>query len=458
MKSSDNLAKVLFVLSLVFFAFLYGIITGYKNWPPTRFLDRALGQARRIYRSLPIINPPSIRVYNQVYNRSGVNIKQPQKIQPGMTLITSLWDWNNSGDLEAGAKLINQNGQTLHSWQLNTSKLFPESKNHLGKLPQEIDYHGTYLFPNGDLLLNLEYVGTMRVNSCGELIWRLPEYTHHSISRAEDGTFWIPAIYGEKRSGSKQYPKGFPGLSGKKIWVERILHINENGKILKDINVIDLIFENDLKHYIPKYLRWVSSPPDEIAHINDVEPLSSSMADQYPLFEAGDLLVSLRRLNLVFVFDPVTLNVKWHTTKALVLQHDPDFIGDGWIGVFDNNTDPTKRGTMLGGSRIVAIKPSTKEVEIKFPTSNSDPFYTFHRGKWQMLENGNMLLTEAAAGRIVEVAPDGSTVWEWIHKPFGKSKVPKVTKGTRYDLTKEQVASWPCSSVSSSENTQQEGG
>ena len=163
--------------------------------------------------------------------------------------------------------------------------------------------------------------------------------------------------------------------------------------------------------------------------------------------------MSLRNLHLVFVVDPDTKAVKWHASRPFVNQHDPDFMGEGWIGVFDNRRDFTKRGRMLGGSRIVGVQPHTDSTNVLFPTAESDSFYTDVQGKWQRLDNGNMLLTEAQAGRVVEVGPEGQTVWEWIHEPARKRyetpKVPEVTEGTRYDLTRADVASWPCSSVDS---------
>jgi hypothetical protein len=170
-----------------------------------------------------------------------------------------------------------------------------------------------------------------------------------------------------------------------------------------------------------------------------------------PLFEAGDLLMSLRNLHLILVVDPKSKEVKWHASAPFIQQHDADFVGDGWIGVFDNNEDFTKRGTMLGGSRIVTLQPHTDSMAVRFPTPRSESLYTDVWGKWQQLDNGNMLLTESSAGRVAEVTPNGRTVWEWGHAPYEESNVPVVTKAARHDLTREDVAAWPCSSVDSKE-------
>lgn len=235
------------------------------------------------------------------------------------------------------------------------------------------------------------------------------------------------------------------------------MHVSEDGRILNDINVLDVLYENGLERYIPKYHGgpWpvASKIHPDVTHLNDVEPLSSSLSEEYPLFQEGDLLVSLRNLNLVFVVDPESLNVRWHVTDPFIHQHDPDFLGNGWIGIFDNNEDFTLRGSMLGGSRIVALRPHTHTKKILFPTPNSDPFYTGTQGKWQMLDNENILLTESSQGRVVEVNSRGESVWEWIHEPTDTEKVAVVTKARLHDLSIKQVASWPCSSVDSSKTS-----
>jgi len=97
----------------------------------------------------------------------------------------------------------------------------------------------------------------------------------------------------------------------------------------------------------------------------------------------------------------------------------------------------------------VKVQPHTDSVRVPFPTSQSQPHYTKVQGKWQQLANGNMLITETVPGRVVEVDPKGRTVWEWIQAPTEDGKVPSVTKAVRTDLSKMNVASWPCSSEES---------
>lgn len=431
--SHDTVAKLGFVVSLVFLAFFYGFAANAFEWFPNSYLERAWEQYKAVS---PFRNDNVPYLKTQVYEWTGVKIDDRERIQPGLTLIATVWKdfgWT------PGVKLINPDGRTLHQWRIETTEIFSGGPEGRGELRNWATLHGTHLLPNGDLVVNVEHVGTARMNACGEVAWRL-ENTHHSITRAEDGSFWVPM----RRSGPGQEggndPSEFPGLHPP-LYHEVLTHVSEDGEILDTIDILDLLYANDLDRFI-----WKSrSIGPDVTHLNDVEPLSSSMADDYPLFEAGDLLVSLRNLDLVMVIDPESARVKWHASEPFIRQHDPDFIGDGWIGVFDNNDDGTVRGKRLGGSRILAVEPTSDSTKLLFPTPRSDHFYTQVMGKWQRLKNGNLLLTESTAGRVVEVAPDGRTVWEWAAPPDDESRVPEVSEGTRYDLTAEDIASWPCS-------------
>lgn len=438
MPSSLSAEKVGFVFSLFVLAVLYGTAVGRWHWPPFSVLEGAVAEAKMI------LDPQAPLLNSRDYERHGTRLEQPDRMQPGLTFVASSWR-GDGGSLEPELRLLASDGSVLHTWRVPRTKLFESGRR---KQPERTGMHGSSLLPGGDIVVNQRYVGMARLNACGEVVWALNEGNHHSIEQAEDGSFWTPAVPETPQVGSERFPNGYPGLEGKPVWIERLLHVSPDGEILHDINALDVVYESELRRYLMKASwggkRRVTGPPTDILHINDVEPLPPSMADEYPTLEAGDLVVSVKRLHLVFVVDPDTREVKWHASDPFVAQHDPDFIGDGWIGVFDNQNDGTERGGLLGGSRIVAVQPHTDSVEVLFPTEQSEPFYTQGQGRWEMLDNGNLLLTETESGRVVEVDSAGRTVWEWIHQPYNTSRVPEVTQGSRQNLSREQVAAWSC--------------
>lgn len=440
--SYSTLAKVWFVLSVAVLGVAYGIAANEWEWFPSSIAEQGWHEVRLLLSGAPPASGP------QAYERVGARSVRPGEMQPGLTLISSSWKGADGWNPEV--RLIDEQGRTIHKWRIDKEEVFG-GRGAKKEEPSRVSVHGTYLLPDGDLLVNLEYIGMARFDACGNVIWTLIEGNHHSIARDEDGSFWTPGVSEQPRMTTSTYSDGFPGIDNP-VWLDQILRISEDGEVLTRIAVLDILYENGLERYIVRkfgpFPREEGGERDPV-HLNDVEPLASSMADEYPLFEAGDLLISLRHPSLVLVFSPESGEVKWHTSRPFHHQHDPDFIGDGWVGIFDNNTDLTRRGKMLGGSRIVAVQPHTDSTTVKFPTQHSEPFYTYVQGKWHKLENGNMLLSESRAGRVVEVNPDGRTVWEWIHKPTDDSRVPAVTKATRLDLTQDEVASWDCSLVDS---------
>jgi hypothetical protein len=444
MSMPSSLEKGLFIFSVALFAYLGGFATRWHDWFPNAHLERASRQTTALLTTWSA-GPPNL--HDKVYDRSGAQTVRPDRVQPGLTLITS--SWSTDEGWTAGLNLIDEGGAAVHRWRFDRRHLFPDSVDRRGN-PALKAIHGTHLFPNGDVLVNVEYVGTARLDACGRVQWRLSAGSHHAISRTEAGSFWIPGTSRTPRAGSEQYPDGFPGIEGR-VWLDQLLHVTAEGAVTDKLNVLDVLYANDLERYLFKAYKPNRVPGHrkgggrDITHLNDVEALSSSMADEYPTFEAGDLLISLRYIDLVLVLDPQSKTVKWHTRTSLIQQHDPDFIGNGWIGVFNNNTDYSNRGATLGGSQIVTFQPHTDSMNVRFPSSRSKPFYTNTRGKWQQLANGNMLLTEANAGRVVEVTSSGRTVWEWIKAPYEEGQVPVVTKGARYDLSRDDVAAWSCS-------------
>lgn len=428
--NTDRLASLLFIASLLFAAFLYGFASHRFEIFPYIILKDA-------HEALLSSREPPHYLRPVRHANPGVHIHDSDAIAPGVTLITTFWPDRN---WQPGIRIIDVEGNTLHHWDVTPHTLWPGDPHNdgmPGNMAIRDNYvHGSYLFPNGDLLYNIEYLGLVRVDRCNNVRWKLPYRTHHSISRDDDGNFWVSGAKwitaDDPRTGQ------FPGLRPP-YTEDTALKVSPEGEILEEISLLEAIYNGGYQYLFWKY----GYRTDDPTHLNDVESLSSSLADHFPAFESGDLVVSMKHINSVAVLD-TSGRIKWIDSHLLTRQHDPDFEEDGWIVIFDNREDGTDTGEYLGGSAIVAINPATGESRQVYPTDDSQRFFTLLGGKHRLLPGGNRLITETAAGRVFEIDASGRTVWEWIHEPYDKQMVTEVMEGTRYDIAPEIVAGWRC--------------
>lgn len=429
----DLLAKGAFMASLLVVAFLYGFAAHGFGLFPNDLLEAGWRQFRQVKQAVWDEGHPATEP--RVYDRQGARIVDSTAVQPGLTLVPSVWE---DFDWKPGLKLIDVNGRIVHEWEVDPARLFPsEFSGPLTRLSEFNQPHGSYLFPDGDVLVVLSGLGTARLDACSRVQWRVRADHHHSVARAADGTFWV--------SGREQERAEDPITGLDSVRHDQLVHLSADGEILDEIAVFDIIREND--EILRQHLRI---QPDD-THLNDVEPLPPAMAEEYSTFEGGDLLVSLKHLNAILVVNPESLEVRWWTGKPFIQQHDPDFVGNGWIGVFDNREDGTERGTRLGGSRIVAFERATDSTDVWMDSSEADALYTHNRGNWQRLEGGNSLVTESNAGRIAEFGPEGELVWEWVQPPYDEARVPRVYWAERYDMNRQDAVAWPCSPAAKGE-------
>jgi hypothetical protein len=320
---------------------------------------------------------------------------------PGVNLVTGL-----GPDLRHFAKILDMDGRALHEWNVDWFRIWPDASH----LPEEVVprsrpgafIHGATVLGNGDLIFNFSTLGMVRLNRDSEVVWRLPYRTHHSLFMDEVGNLWTCGA-------KKRHEERDPGFPFRKPPFDEytLLAVSAQGKILHEWSIPDILRKNNL---IGLYeIAWTASDLDpnfcdDRLHLNDVEPFPAAIEEGF--FKRGDVIVSLRNINTVFVFNRETEKIKYISTGRFVRQHDADFIDGNTYSVFDN-------GTAWRGSRIQVESATADSVRTAYSGSLAQPFFSRALGKHQWLPNGNLLVTDAMNGRGVEVDKDGKIVWEY---------------------------------------------
>ena len=437
--TKPDLSKLLFCGSLFLGVFGYGLAAGRYELFPFPLVQYAKGSLDQVIaeRDTLLGLRPTWLLEAARYEGDGVTRLSAGQAFPGLTLMSGFFD----NDLEI--RLVRLDGTVANRWPLRFHEIFPDTS-HIQppELVPQTDWNtgvqGARALRDGSVVFNFEGLGTAKLDRCGAVQWTLPRMTHHSVDLSEDGTFWIPGT--RYVGGDSPFPVLKPPYDE-----DTLLHVSADGRVLQEISVLGLLFENDLEAVLFANGRGGVDLPQErnITHLNDIEELTPAMAPHFPQFAAGDLILSLRNYNLVLVVDPRTRKVKWHQTGPWLKQHDPDFEPNGRISVFSNNTDGTDTGALLGGSTIIEIDPRTRATSVEYGHGPNQRLFTKYRGKHQRLPNGNEVIVESHAGRVLEINDRDEIVWEFVNR-YDDDSVAIVAGATRYPEGYFARTDWTC--------------
>jgi hypothetical protein len=169
----------------------------------------------------------------------------------------------------------------------------------------------------------------------------------------------------------------------------------------------------------------------EWTHCNSVKELSD-----------GNILVSFRNTSTVAIIQRESGAVSWRLASGLTShQHDPNFLPNGNLLVFDNGEH---RPGAAPRSRIIEIQPDSVEVDWEYLGSPEDSFFSPRVGGVQRLFNGNTLIAEGRSGRIFEVTQQKQIVWEYLNPFATRHRTEPVSwsifRARHYDMDSVEIS------------------
>ncbi|MFQ5622523.1 MAG: arylsulfotransferase family protein [Paracoccaceae bacterium] len=384
-------SRAIFVFSgiflLTFFAFSLGTVSVRKNWIIWQKAKEAQNIVKSLYKTGKILPDRSFYPRARYASNRQYTVFNNSAVSAGELAITRL---NPDTGLYV-IDLLDTDGTVLHTWPIRYSRLVAGGSN------QEFA-HGTKVMRDGSVLVEFnDGAALARLDVCGEPIWvKSGDIYHHIIQAGAKGYWtWQSAIH--SNSQDQKLARFDP----------------ETGETLETIDLVD-----DVIRLSPATALLAAIPPgftferrawdwsmSDIFHPNDIEPLPAEIAGAFPQFSPGDLLISLRNLNLVAVLERRTHRILWSAHGPWFKQHDPDWQRDGTITVFSNNPGRQR-------SDIVRIDPKTNVAKLLFG-DGGPRFYSDVMGAHEKLPNGNWLILSATEGRVIEVTADGGPVREY---------------------------------------------
>jgi hypothetical protein len=329
---------------------------------------------------------PYLQGYRAAQDRPQVVVRDPAAVAPGLNLYTS--------GHAAEAVLMDRYGKVLHRWRYPLRRLWPELAADPGNAKLEY-WRRVYLYPNGDLLGIYEGLGIVKLDARSNVLWAHRGGIHHDLQILPNGEIWVLDRVG----------KIVPRINPKQgILEDMVTVLAPDGKVLRRISILKSLERSQWASLIDKTQR-----EGDIFHTNTLEVLDGRFADRDPAFRRGNVLVSILHLDLLAVIDPDREEVVWARTGSWRRQHQPTFLDNGNLLLFDN------RGAGPDRTRVVEIDPATGKTLWQFGGTPEVDFFSKTLGSCQRLANGNTLITESENGRALEVTRDGRVVWEFYN-------------------------------------------
>ncbi len=366
------------------------------------------------------------------FEHSGVLRHDPARTQPGYTLYTVAPDLS--------VHLIDMNGREVHRWFVPKDEAIPEVKSLrtlYGLLEPQVE--GGYLYPNGDLILvyevkSLGFPATplLKLDKDSHIIWRSTIASHHAIEIAGDRIYALTgAMMGELLAMPPTLPE-----RAITAFAEHVSVLDSRGQTLSSHSIGEAMGNTKDMRILDEVLL---GPVLDTLHSNSLDVLTEQTARFIPGAKPGNVLISLRNLDMLVVMDLDSDTIVWALRGSWRHQHDAKMLANGHILLFDN-----EGGLMHGRSRALEIDPNTAGIVWSYDGTENDPLNSAdNRGGVQRLPNGNTLINESNAGRLLEVTPDGSIVWEYVNPVQSEERGKKIIASFGLTATRYEPSAVP---------------
>jgi hypothetical protein len=362
------------------------------------------------------INKVSVTTYDPSLASDGLNLYTTRK--PGYALLADM------------------KGDILHQWNLD-----PDN-----------EYTGVWqyaeLLENGELLAQCDENVLVKVGWQSNRIWGKKMRAHHGHYTDQNQD-----IYALNRKDSVTLWRGVPVP----LVEDYITVFSSDGNIKRNIMLLDVAKKHMTFKGVMRIYRYILNPDKiktflnfklkrrsilefdlafDVSHANSIFVIERDIEG---LCTKGDILISMRELNLAAIFDPEKEEFVWEWGPGnIIAQHHATMLENNNILLFDN-------GYGRGYSRVIEIEPITKEIKWEYKGSPLEDFYSPRRGSCQRLANGNTLITESDRGNVFEVTKEGKIVWRFfvpeIDKESNKRRVIyrllRITNPQEYPVLKD---------------------
>jgi outer membrane protein assembly factor BamB len=308
----------------------------------------------------------------------------------------------NSRNL-ATAHLMDMSGENLHSWS--------------AKIDGDDGWFDTELYKKSDLLAIVKDKTLMRLDWNSNVVWSVQSRFHHDITVGDDDTIYALSRKDELRS---VHHMPVPVLN------DYIMVVSERGGLIKEIPLFRILKDEISIRKLARFYLSLINPlhqwdilrlktgsghffkedwPSDLLHTNTAEMIHRDVDD---VFKKGRLLYCSRVLDLIGVIDVETESMVWTWGQGILDgPHHPTLLENGNILIFDNGA------FRRGYSRVIELDPRANTIVWEYKSDPPEKFFSITRGASQRLPNGNTLITNSDSGLAFEIAPDGTTVWEF---------------------------------------------
>jgi len=319
--------------------------------------------------------------------------------------------------MKSRAYLIDMEGNLVHSWSGESGE---RGWQHAELSPGGPAKARLYVVVKDKALLALDW--------SSKVLWRREGRFRHDVS--VDGAGRIFAIEGRSTELAQAGATALPVVD------DSIVILSADGEEEGRLSVMELLGNEVPDTRVERLLAarqkqpadaGLPTPPPDLLHTNSIQVVDLEVRR---ICSPGNLLISIRDLDRIAVVDVQEESIRWSWGDGIIQeQHHPTLLPDGKILLFDN-------GVRRERSRVLLLEPRTKRITWRYNGEAEERLFSERLGAAQLLPNGNILVTESAAGRAFELTPGGRVVWEFYNPRVDHeaNRNAVIYRMTRYPL------------------------